>query len=92
MFWAIEDKVSIHKENELKAQDSQDCLLVGDTASCRFGKTYYEGKIAGVGKMAWCILHYVHSIKGNRVDMLALEKDFIEGKYTPFEQQTGSYV
>lgn len=50
MFWAAEAKVSVHKESELKGQDSQDSFIVGDNASCRFGKTYYEGKIAGVGR------------------------------------------
>ena len=53
MYWEAEDKVSVHKENELKGQDSRDSLIVGDTASCRFGKTEYEGKIAGVGKKTW---------------------------------------
>ena len=55
LFWPEEDKVSIHKEDELKSQElkSQDChdsLIVGGNASCRFGKIYYEGRIAGIGK------------------------------------------
>ena len=50
MLWAAEE-VSVHKEDELKAKD-QDSLIVGNTASCRFGKNFYEGKIIGAGKNA----------------------------------------
>ena len=50
LFWPEEDKVSIHKEDELKSQDCHDSLIVGGNASCRFGKIYYEGRIAGIGK------------------------------------------
>ena len=52
MFWEAEGTVSVHKENEVKLSqmDSYDSLIVGDAAWCCFGKTYYEGKIAGVGK------------------------------------------
>ena len=46
MFWAGEAKVSIHKEHELKGHD----FNVGSTASCRFGKVFYDGRIAGIGK------------------------------------------
>ena len=97
MFW-VEGTVSVHKENELKLDHavSYESLRVGDDASCRFKKTYYEGKIAGVGKEVWfspAILYYsVHSNKGNRADMLALEKDFIDGRYTPFEEQIGNFL
>ena len=38
-----------------------------------------------------CGIHYiVSSNKGNLADMLRLEKDFIEERYTPFEEQRGS--
>lgn len=50
MFWSAEEKVRIHKENALKGQDCQDLLIVGENASCYFGKIYYEGKVAGIGK------------------------------------------
>ena len=50
LFWPEEDKVSIHKEDELKSEDCHDSLIVGGNASCRFGKIYYEGRIAGIGK------------------------------------------
>ena len=37
----------------------------------------------------FALQQFVSILKGNRVDMLVLEKDFIEGKFTPFEQQKG---
>ena len=46
MFWVGEAKVSIHKEHELKGHD----FNVGSTASCRFGKVFYDGRIAGISK------------------------------------------
>lgn len=84
MFWAAEEKVSVHKENELKGHDSQHSFIVGDTASCCFGKNYYEGKISGVGKKAQCVFALCCNNEGNRADMLALENDFIQGKYIDF--------
>ena len=48
MFWPDEENVSVHKEEEVKTINND--AVVGATASCKFGRKSYEGKIAGVGK------------------------------------------
>ena len=67
MLWAAEE-VSIHKEDKLKAKD-QDSLIVGYTASCRFGKNFYEGKLLvlirmpGLSSAVFCITTICFNIK-----------------------------
>ena len=54
VFWEEESNVSVHSEKELKEPLPEE--RVGDACSIKFGRIWYTGKIASMGKLS-CIVN-----------------------------------
>ena len=84
MYWESEETVSIHCDAEIKAKEK----CVGGFCEVSFGKRQYTGKIACIGKnslLSWVYKVHKLSTLGSKAEMIAREKAYLKGVYTPFQ-------
>ena len=84
MYWESEETISIHSDTEIKAKEK----CVGGFCEVSFGKQQYTRKITYIGKnnlLLWVYKVYKISTLGSKAEMIAREKAYLKGIYTPFQ-------
>ena len=82
VFWRQEEMVSIHSDGEVKAKEKS----IGESCQVRFGKKEYVGLIASIGNRYRRFVWGEIIFSGSKEEMIAREKAYIDGSYTPFER------
>ena len=85
VFWQEEDTVSIHSDAEVNAEASMLVLHVQFNSA----KKITLERLLVVVRLSCYVIHYSDKseriVLGSKAEMIAREKEYISGQYTPFQ-------